>query len=143
MTVRPSNFAEWAEGNGLPIDGSGLGDPYASAMGDGVSNLEKYALGLLATDLSQWQVEQDWYDDPQSGERYAAIWLRALKGLPDIQVGAEESIHLGTWAGTAVDTGNLLQHGDGTESRQFRHSLPISDSPNCFLRASLRYASEN
>jgi hypothetical protein len=142
ITVRPSNYTQWAEGNELPTDGTGLGAVGASALGDGVSNLEKYALGLLATDSSHWQVQHHWYDDPGSGERYAAIWVRTLQNLPDIAVGADESENFTDWSASTVATGLVLDHGDGTVSREFRASQPISVCSACFLRARLEYLPE-
>ena len=43
-----AGYVAWLEANNLPTDGSGLGAPNVSAMGDGVANAIKYALGLDA-----------------------------------------------------------------------------------------------
>ena len=42
----PTAFQIWLQANNLPMDASGTGAPMASPNNDGVSNLEKYALGL-------------------------------------------------------------------------------------------------
>lgn len=43
-----AGYLTWLEGNSLPTDGTGLGAPLASAVGDGIANAIKYALGLDA-----------------------------------------------------------------------------------------------
>lgn len=45
----PTAYQLWLQAQNLPMDGSGAGAPDASPNGDGVPNLEKYALGLAAT----------------------------------------------------------------------------------------------
>lgn len=44
-----ASYHTWLAANGLPEDGSGVGEPGTSANGDGVSNALKFALGLPAS----------------------------------------------------------------------------------------------
>ena len=100
----PSAYQLWLQANNLPMDGSGMGAPTASPNGDGVSNLEKYALGLAPTTqgrggrITHGAVEN-------AGAKYLALTYTRPEPAPvgiSYQVEASSDLLAGGWSSAGL-----------------------------------------
>lgn len=134
VSVTPALYYDWLVQNGLPSDASGLGALGSSPNQDGVANLLKYALGMRANDRF------DASHGPRSGTRniggnnYLTLGFIQAQGAQSVQLVVEESTNLGIWTLTAIECGPSYDNGDGTMTRTFRSSRPMSSEGSGYLR---------
>ncbi len=134
VIVTPANYSHWLVQNGLPSDGSGLGAPDVSLYQDGVANLLKFILGMRVTDRF------DTMHGPHSGFRNIGgndyLTLEFVQSLTaqGVALVVEESADLGGWSATPVECGPSYDNGDGTMTRTFRGSQPVTSGNSGYLR---------
>ncbi len=128
-----AGYAAWLDANSLPPDGSGLGAPNASAMGDGIANAIKYALGLDA-DSSGYAGRLSTEVLNVGGEDYLSLTYvipdPALTGVGySVKVGGD----LSAWAEDVTEVSNTVEGGLRTIT--VRDIQPIGPThPKRFIR---------
>ncbi len=128
-----AGYAAWLEANSLPLDGSGLGAPNASAVGDGIANAIKYALGLDA-DSSGYAGRLSTEVLHVGGEDYLSLTYvipdPALTGVGyRVKVGGD----LLAWAEDVTEVSNTVEGGLRTIT--VRDIQPIGPThPKRFIR---------
>jgi hypothetical protein len=101
---------------------------HADPVGDGRSNLQRYAFGEFPVHSLTW-VEH-------SGETYPALRLTERVGMEDISIVIESSTDLQNWSSVAVvlhENEGRVFHNPGLETRVYR--LTNNTNPRAFLRA--------
>ena len=111
-------------------------------MNDGVTNLEKYALGIppltkaTASKLPQVTVSSI------NGTDYLAMRFRQLTAPTDLQYNVQESTDLVNWniVNPAVyQIGGPTDNGDGTQTITIQGTVPMDrTNPKAFLRLQIQ-----
>lgn len=135
VKVFARDYQEWASQYGLAPE---VSDRQASAAGDEFTNLFRYLARLSphAPASSVYQ-NQHLYRAPDTGNNHLALWVRTRPLPADYSLIVEESQTLEFDGTEAVPTGDEISHGDGSTSRRYRTSLPLTSSSSQFLRVRL------
>ena len=134
LSIDPFIYTGWLVQNGLPANGLGSGAFSATPNEDGVPNLLKYVLGMKSDESF------DTIRGPHTGTLEIGgntyLTLKFVQSLtaPSAQLVVEESANLSDWNTTAIECGPSYNNGDGTRTRTFRHTQPMTSSGTGFLR---------
>jgi hypothetical protein len=105
-----------------------ISDIQADPVGDGRSNLQRYAFGEFPIHTLTW-VEH-------AGDSYPALRLTERVGMEDMSIVIESSTDLQNWTSVAVvlhENEGRVFHNPGLETRVYR--LTDNTNPRAFLRA--------
>ena len=115
-----------------------LGEPAisgltASANGDGVPNLVKYALGLnpKTSDRSGLPTAGTALDYTGT---YFAFTYAIPPGVNDVIYTVEGSSNLAGWSGTGLTTASQVNNADGTQTVTVRDTVPMNQTTLRFMR---------
>ncbi len=119
-----------------------IGGPLANPDDDALVNLQEYLHGTNPKTEKQFApVTQKAVS--LTGNHYAVLGYRRGKAATDVTQTIERSTDLQTWAGTDgggaswVQLYNLQDHGDGTETIEWRTTAPLAPGAPVFLRLKL------
>ncbi len=73
----------------------------------------------------------------EGGETYLGLAFNEWQGALGLTHAVELSLDLVNWQsgpGVAVEVGSGIDHGDGTITRTFRSTVPVSVNPEQFMR---------
>jgi len=128
VTATGPKFSGW---EGANFSTAELANPLisgatASAVGDGVSNIVKYAFGMNVHSFSRSNlptVQQQII----SGSQYVTITFRRRNPAGDLTYTPQTAASpAGPWTANAVQVGSAVSNGDGTETVTYRDSTPVS-----------------
>ena len=136
MTVMivKSQFENWREQNFTAAelnDWSVSGD-FGQPSYDGVSNLMKYALGLVAKTRAPASGMPAIGKVPLSGKTYLTFTFTKLRSLADITYTVQVSSDLQTWQSGSLYT--VRTDNGSTDTAIFRDLTAIEDAPRRFIR---------
>jgi hypothetical protein len=127
-------YGGWTSSYGLPSDGTGLGAPMASPVGDGIPNTLKYALGI-----DPWQSGYQGHlahgTVEVSGTTYLSLTYTRPEPPPsDVTYTVEVSGDLVTWSAAQTAQVSSTDNGDRTRTIVVRDTQPMPSAGRRFIR---------
>ena len=128
-----TTYTDWLTANGLPTDGSGLGEKTANPLKDGVINEMKFALGLPITVLG-YGGRVTTGTTIISNQRYLTLTYICPDPAPaGVSYEVKSAGSLSGWSSTSVtETSNTVT--GGLRTRTYRDTTPIGSSNKRFIR---------
>jgi hypothetical protein len=137
-------FAAWRSTNFSSSDSGfpGIAEPTADPDGDGSGNLLEYFNGTnpkLPSSSRLPTITSTVVDSGGGPQLYPVFSFRHVKAAEELSYFAEASTNLDTWSSAAlVLHGTPTDHGDGTETRSYRSTAPMSTATAQFFRLRLQ-----
>ncbi len=133
------DFADWQFWN---FTAEELADPLVSGPdadqeNDGLTNFAEFGLGTAPDDSITRTMLPTGMMVEEGGETYLGLAFNEWQGALGLTHAVELSLDLVNWQsgpGVAVEVGSGIDHGDGTITRTFRSTVPVSVNPEQFMR---------
>ena len=133
------DFADWQGWNftSEELEDPLISGPNADQEGDGRTNFAEFALGTAPDDLITRTMIPTGIVVEDGGDEYLALIYNEWTGALGVTYTVQHSTDLANWqSGPAVvvEVGTPVDNGDGTITRTFRSTTPVSANDQQFLR---------